>query len=97
MDFDRSDVTKLVNDLEGRGSVARLIDSADLRRYRVSLTAKGKRQLEISDRELAESMRSFLSALSATEYRQLHQLLLKAIRSRDPRFDAAGSDDARER
>ena len=86
--FDKSDVTKLMNELEDRGLVQRVEDPEDLRRHRVLLTAKGKRQLDVSDHELAESMRAFLSALTATEYRQLQQLLLKAIRSHDSRFDS---------
>jgi DNA-binding MarR family transcriptional regulator len=84
--FDKSDVTKLMNDLEDRGLVRRVDDPEDLRRHRVTLTAKGKHQLEASDRELNASMRTFLSALSAVEYRQLQQLLLKAIRAHDARF-----------
>ena len=36
--------------------------------------------------ELNSSMKTFLSALSKTEYQQLQRLLLKAIRAHDPRF-----------
>ncbi len=86
IDFDKSDVTKLVNELEHRGFVRRVNDPEDHRRHRVTLTAKGKHQLEASDRELNASMRTFLSGLSAVEYHQLQQLLLKAIRAHDPRF-----------
>jgi DNA-binding MarR family transcriptional regulator len=85
--FDKSDVTKLMNELEDRGLVRRVDDPEDHRRHRVTLTAKGKHQLEASDRELNGSMRTFLSALSAVEYRQLQQLLLKALRAHDARFD----------
>jgi len=91
MDFDKSDVTKLVNELEERGFVRRAEDHEDRRRHRVLLTAKGRSQLEASDRELNASMKTFLSALSPAEYRQLQQLLLKAIRAHDARFGASES------
>jgi MarR family transcriptional regulator, lower aerobic nicotinate degradation pathway regulator len=84
--LDKSDVTKLMNELENRGLVQRVNDPQDLRRHRVTLTGKGKRQLEASDRELNSSMKMFLSGLSETEYQQLQRLLLKAIRAHDPRF-----------
>jgi DNA-binding MarR family transcriptional regulator len=84
--LDKSDVTKLMNELESRGLVQRVNDPEDRRRHRVTLTAKGKRQLETSDRELNSSMKMFLSGLSETEYKQLQRLLLKAIRAHDPRF-----------
>jgi DNA-binding MarR family transcriptional regulator len=84
--LDKSDVTKLMNELESRGLVQRVNDLQDRRRHRVTLTIKGKRQLEASDRELNSSMKMFLSGLSETEYEQLQRLLLKAIRAHDPRF-----------
>jgi DNA-binding MarR family transcriptional regulator len=84
--LDKSDVTKLMNELESRGLVQRVNDPQDRRRQRVTLTAKGKRQLEISGRELNTSMKMFLSGLSEIEYQELQRLLLKAIRAHDPRF-----------
>jgi DNA-binding MarR family transcriptional regulator len=83
--FDKSDVTKLINELEDRALVQRVQDPDDLRRYRVTLTGKGKRRLEEGDVELNASMRAFLSALSEAEYRQLQKLLLKAVRAYDER------------
>lgn len=84
--FDKSDVTKLINELQERGLLQRLQDKEDNRRHRVTLTGKGKQQLEASDQELAAAMKSFLRGLSASEYRQLNQLLLKAIQVHDERF-----------
>jgi DNA-binding MarR family transcriptional regulator len=84
--FDKSDVTKMINRLEELALVQRTEDEADRRRHSVSLTAKGRRQLETSDKEVVASMRTFLKGLSAQEYRQLQLLLLKAIQVHDPRF-----------
>lgn len=92
--FDKSDVTKIVNELESRGLVQRHEDLEDSRRHRVTLTAKGRRQVESSDSELAASMKVFLRGLSAQEYRQLQSLLLKAIAVHDARFRSGTSESA---
>jgi DNA-binding MarR family transcriptional regulator len=84
--FDKSDVTKIVNDLENQKLVRRLEDKEDTRRHRVTLTSKGKRQLETSDKELNNASQAFLRGLTPEEYRQLNQLLLKAIQVYDERF-----------
>jgi DNA-binding MarR family transcriptional regulator len=87
--FDKSDVTKIINDLESRALVQRQEDTEDSRRHRVTLTAKGRRQLNASEEELTASMKEFLRGLSEQEYLQLHGLLLKAIEVHDVRFQAA--------
>jgi DNA-binding MarR family transcriptional regulator len=87
--FDKSDVTKIINDLESRAFVQRQEDTEDSRRHRVTLTAKGRRQLNASEQELTASMKEFLRGLSEQEYLQLHGLLLKAIEVHDVRFRAA--------
>jgi DNA-binding MarR family transcriptional regulator len=84
--FDKSDVTKIINRLENQSLVQRTEDKADFRRHRVALTAKGRRQLEASDKELVDSMKTFLRGLNPQEYDQLRQLLLKAIQVHDQRF-----------
>jgi DNA-binding MarR family transcriptional regulator len=89
--FDKSDLTKIINELERSGLVQRLQDEEDSRRHSVTLTAKGKRQLEVSDRELTASMKAFLHGLNAQEYRQLQQLLLKAMQAHDERFGTSAS------
>ncbi len=92
--FDKSDVTKIVNGLESRGLVQRHEDPQDSRRHRVTLTEKGKRELESSDSELTDSMKKFLRGVSAQEYRQLHELLLKAIAVHDVRFRPGATESA---
>lgn len=84
--FDKSDVTKIINRMEHQAFVQRTEDTVDRRRHCVVLTAKGKRQLDASDKELVDSMRTFLRGLNPREYGQLQQLLLKAIQVHDQRF-----------
>jgi len=84
--FDKSDVTKIINRLEEQSLVQRTEDKSDLRRHCVGLTAKGRRQLEASDKELVDSMKTFLRGLNPREYGQLQQLLLKALQVHDQRF-----------
>lgn len=95
--FDKSDVTKIINRLENKSLVQRTQDKADLRRHCVALTAKGRRQLEASDKELVDSMKTFLRGLNAQEYDQLQQLLLKAIQVHDQRFASSSLARPRER
>ena len=92
--LDKSDVTKIVNELQSRGFVRRLEDEEDNRRHRVTLTGKGRKQLEASDRELVAEMRRFLRGLNEREYHQLNQLLLKAIQVHDERFSSLPIDRA---
>lgn len=87
--FHKSDVTKIINDLETHALVERQEDTEDSRRHRVTLTAKGKRQLEASAQELTASMRGFLRGLNDLEYRELKRLLVKAIEVHDARFRVA--------
>lgn len=84
--FHKSDVTKIINDLERHALVQRQEDTEDSRRHRVTLTAKGRRQLAASAEELTASMREFLRGLNDQEYRELQGLLLKAIEVHDARF-----------
>jgi DNA-binding MarR family transcriptional regulator len=84
--FDKSDVTKIINALEAEQLVERKEDKEDRRRHWVTLTAKGKKQLELSDKEIVAAMKDFLGALSSAEYEQLLKLLRKAMAAHDPRF-----------
>jgi MarR family transcriptional regulator, lower aerobic nicotinate degradation pathway regulator len=89
--FDKSDVTKIINDLEVRTLVRRMEDAEDSRRHRVTLTPKGRQKLHSGEQELTASMRDFLRGLDAQEYRLLQRLLLKAIEVHDDRFRSATS------
>ncbi len=80
---DNSNVTGLVDRLEARGLVARKPSADDRRVKHVVLTPAGER---LRDRLLAHvgSVRGGLSALSASEQRQLHDLLRRVIEQSTP-------------
>ena len=84
--FDKSDVTKMINRLEEDGLVERRVSAEDQRRQNIFITAKGKKQLEISQKEIDATMKSFLGGLNESEYEKLRKLLLKALAFQDPRF-----------
>jgi DNA-binding MarR family transcriptional regulator len=84
--FDKSDVTKILNALQAEGFVERTEDERDRRSHSVRLTAKGRRQVEASEKELLTAMRHFLRGLNGSEFDQLRKLLLKAMRLHDARF-----------
>lgn len=94
--FDKSDATRIINQLEDQALIQRAEDEADRRRHTVSMTAKGRKQLEARDAELGACMRLFLRGLSSAEYQQLKRLLRKAMQVHDGRFTlarAVGEDD----
>jgi DNA-binding MarR family transcriptional regulator len=77
--IDRSDMVRLVDDLEQRGLVIRTKDSRDRRKHLLSLTKDGKaaskRTTELVERATDEA----LAALSPIERQLLHRLTLKAL------------------
>lgn len=87
LQFDKSDITKIINSLEAEGIVERKENKNDGRSHLVSLTSKGRRQTEEIGIEISKSMRQFLSGLSSGEYEQLGKLLRKALAVHDDRFE----------
>lgn len=77
--IDRSDMVRLVDDLEQRGLVVRVKDTKDRRKHLLALTKAGhsarKRAAELVDEATAQA----LDALSPFERRLLHRLALKAL------------------
>jgi DNA-binding MarR family transcriptional regulator len=78
-DIDRSDMVRLIDDLEGRGHLRRRRDPQDRRRYRLTLTPQGKKALRRCDAILAAVSDDVFAALTAGERRTLHQLTLRAL------------------
>jgi DNA-binding MarR family transcriptional regulator len=70
-------VTVYLKRLEGAGFIRREIDHGDLRRYRLSLTAAGRKVTTRGLAMLSEAFSVRLSRLSATDQAQLEALLEK--------------------
>lgn len=79
IDIDRSDMVRLIDDLEGRGHVRRTRDLEDRRRYQLTLTPRGKKAVSRCDAILATVTDDVLAALSPDERRTLHRLTLRAL------------------
>ncbi len=74
---DRSDMVALLDELSGAGHVRRTPDPDDRRRNVVTLTATGRRRLDRLDRVVTAAQDELLAPLSATERRQLVDLLAR--------------------
>ncbi|HKO90833.1 MAG TPA: MarR family transcriptional regulator [Polyangiaceae bacterium] len=72
-------VTVYLKRLEAAGLVRREIDSSDLRRHRLLLTAAGRRTMTRSQALLSEAFGARLARLSAPEQAELSSLLEKLM------------------
>lgn len=79
IEMDRSDMVRLIDELEGRGDVVRARDQADRRRYLLTITSRGRKSLERCNEILVRVTDEVLSALSPEERRTLHRLTLRAL------------------
>jgi MarR family transcriptional regulator, lower aerobic nicotinate degradation pathway regulator len=79
---DRSDVVRLLGDLEQAGLVERAPDPANRRRNTVTLTAAGKRRLALLDQVVADVQERVLAPLSEPQRKQL-LLLLRRLSDAD--------------
>lgn len=76
---DRSDMVRLIDELERKDLVLRRRDVVDRRRNLLSLTRGGRKALRRADRILSEVTDEVFAALSANECRELHRLTLIAL------------------
>jgi DNA-binding MarR family transcriptional regulator len=77
--IDRSDLHAILNDLEARRLIIRVVDEADRRRNRVQLTTAGKGALRRLDRRVDDAQDALLEPLAASERRELRRLLMKTV------------------
>lgn len=80
---DRSDMVRLIDELEGLGQVERARHPSDRRRYRLTLTPRGHKTLVRCEETLAAVTDHVFAALSTDERRTLHRLTLRALRQRE--------------
>ncbi|MET9342298.1 MarR family transcriptional regulator [Nonomuraea sp. NPDC003804] len=75
----RSDLVAVINELAERGHVERAPDATDRRRNVITLTGKGRDQLNHLDTLLASLQDDLLAPLDAAEREQLADLLTRLI------------------
>src|SRR4051794_21187929 len=88
MATDPSILVTLLNPLEADGYIERNRDPADRRRHVVTLTAKGKRQLERAAKAQREAEDAIFAGLSTQQRDQLRDLLIALRDSRGAAPDA---------
>jgi DNA-binding MarR family transcriptional regulator len=76
---DRSDMVRLLDQLEQLGQVVRHSDRADRRRHLLTLTPAGRSALSRGERVIERVTDDVLSNLSGTQRRALHRLALRAL------------------
>lgn len=75
--MDPSDLAKVVEDLGGRGEVARTRDAGDRRRVSVALTDAGRAGLASMDEAVSQAEETLLAPLSPAERGQLAAMLAR--------------------
>lgn len=79
LQMDRSDLVRLLDVMEGEGTVQRRPDPTDRRRYALSITPGGVRTLERGAHLVDEATDAALARLDADERETLHRLVLRAL------------------
>ncbi|WP_084479110.1 MarR family winged helix-turn-helix transcriptional regulator [Nocardia jejuensis] len=77
--IDRSEIVRLVDSLEKSGLVTRTRDPEDRRKYRLAITAAGRRLREDVGQRISAATDKLLYRLTAEERTTLHLLSLKAL------------------
>ena len=93
IDIDRSDMVRLIDDLETRRHVVRTRDPRDRRRHRLTLTASGKKALRRCEALLAEATNDVFANLSDDDRNTLHRLVLRALGHADDVVELASGSD----
>lgn len=77
--IDRSDLVKLIDQLESLGQVVRSPDLTDRRRHVLSLTTKGKRAISQAEQIVERASDDIFANLTPQERQTLHRLTLQAL------------------
>lgn len=77
--IDRSEVVRLIDGLEQAGFVVRTRDSADRRKYCLSITKAGWAERHKTDELIQQAAERVLYRLDDEERQTLHRLALKAL------------------
>jgi DNA-binding MarR family transcriptional regulator len=81
--MDRSDLVKLLDELELSGQVRREPDPRDRRRHVLSITPAGVKTLSAGEDIISQATEDVLKRLSPEQRTVLHQLTLQALDARD--------------
>jgi DNA-binding MarR family transcriptional regulator len=94
MGIDPSTMVSLIDELESAGLAKRRPHPGDRRARQVSITAKGRRQLERARNLAFDAEGEVLRGLTAKEHRELVELLRKALSAAPPQplWSAAEGD-----
>jgi DNA-binding MarR family transcriptional regulator len=87
--LDRSDMVRLLDDLEARGHVVRTRDPEDRRRHQLAITTGGKRALRRCETGLSDATDVAFTNLTGDERHSLHSLVLRALGDPDDIVDLA--------
>ncbi|HVX47182.1 MAG TPA: MarR family transcriptional regulator [Mycobacteriales bacterium] len=77
--MDRSDLVKVLDQLERSRHLRREPDPHDRRRHRLSITPVGEKTLRSGEDLLARTGRQALAGLDAAQQKQLHSLIRQAL------------------
>lgn len=87
--LDPSDVTATVDDLENARFATRRTDPADRRRRLVTLTAKGRKELDLLEGIARDIEDQLLAPVPARRRADLHRDLVHALQASDERAQAS--------
>ncbi len=84
LSIDRSDMVRIIDDLEERGLLTRTRDKKDRRRHTLALTATGDAARSLCRGIVDDALVTVLAPLSRKERATLQQLTRKALAARPP-------------